>query len=62
MALTLIGIDKFPTYTALSTDIVTNKITGASIVGGTIYITDNATWKIILPDLTLAAYKLPPVV
>ena len=62
MALTKLGIGNFPTYTCLTTDIVTNAVVGATIIGGTIFVTDNATWKIILPDLTLAPFKFPPVV
>jgi hypothetical protein len=59
MALVFVGHMNIPTYTALSTDIATNAITGASIVGGTVFLTDTAAWKIIKPDLTLADYVLP---
>lgn len=59
MALIFVGHMNIPTYTALSSDVVTNAITGASIVGGTVFLTDTAAWKIIKPDLTLADYVLP---
>lgn len=59
MALTTLGINRFPTYLALSGDIASNKIAGASIVGGIVYFTDTNAWKIILPDLTLGDFILP---
>jgi hypothetical protein len=59
MALTFVDLDSTPTYLALSSDISGGKITGASIVGKTIYLTDTAAWKIILADLTLADYVAP---
>lgn len=59
MALTLISSEKTPTYLALSSDIADNKISGANIVGATVYLTDTGAWKIIKPDLTLAAYYAP---
>ena len=54
--LTLIP-DNIVHYIALSSDIVGNQISGASIVGAKIFLTDTGTWKIILPDLTLADYE-----
>lgn len=59
MALVFLGKNSVPTYTALSTDIVTNKITGASYIGKTVYTTDDNAWYIIKSDLTLVAYKDP---
>ena len=62
MALVQTQESKWFDYIALTTDIVENKIAGASQVGGIVYITDNGTYKVILPDLTLAAFKQPVVV
>ena len=59
MALIFVGKMNVPTYVALSTDVVTNAIAGASIVGGTVFLSDTAAWKIIKPDLTLADYNIP---
>jgi len=59
MALTFVGHMNVPNYTALSTDIAASKITGASIVGATVFLTDTAAWKIIKSDLTLIDYVLP---
>lgn len=59
MALTKLGITRFPNYIALSSDISASKIAGASIVGATVYLTDSQEWKIILPDLTLADFLFP---
>lgn len=59
MALSFRGPLNVPNYTALSTDIADNKISGASLSGATVFLTDTAVWKIILPDLTLADYVLP---
>jgi hypothetical protein len=59
MALVHIGAMNVPNYTALSSDIIGNKISGASVVGDTIFLTDTASWKIILDDLTLGDYVLP---
>jgi len=47
-----------PDYLALSTDVVDNKIEGATIVGAKVYLTDTQTWKIILVDLTLGDFTL----
>lgn len=55
MSLVLIPYDG-PSYTALSSDIVSSKISGASMVGALVYLTDTKTWKVILPNLTLADY------
>lgn len=59
MALQFISVDSFPTYIALSTDIVDGKIVGASLVGKTIFTTDDANWYIIKKDLNLTAFDLP---
>lgn len=60
MALKFISIDAFPTFIALSTDISGSKIAGASLVGKTVYTTDDKAWYIILEDLTLADFVMPP--
>lgn len=59
MALTTLGLDSVPSYLALSTDISGGAITGASVVGKLVYLTDTATWKIIKNDLQLADYTYP---
>lgn len=59
MTLYYISSNKIPTYIALSTDIVDNKIDGATEIGKTIYLLDTGAWKIILDDLTLMDYLLP---
>jgi hypothetical protein len=60
MALQFISLDSFPTYTALSTDIVSNKIAGASLIGKTVFTTDDNAWYIITgSSLELATFKLP---
>lgn len=53
------NMDYDPTYIAVSGDIVDNKISGAAIIGATIYLTDTQAWKIVLPDLTLDDYVFP---
>jgi hypothetical protein len=59
MALNFVGKMNVPNYTALSTDVSTNKIAGASIIGAIVLLTDTGSWKVILSDLTLADYALP---
>ncbi len=59
MALTFVGHMNVPNYTALSTDIASSAIPGASIIGGTVFTTDDAAWYIIKSDLTLASYAIP---
>ncbi len=59
MALNFISKDSMPAYTALSSDIVGNKIIGANIIGKTVFLLDSGVWYIIEPDLTLRAYTLP---
>ncbi len=61
MTLKFIRKDTAPTYIALSSDIVTNQIAGASIIGGTVFLTDTGDWKVISDDLTLENYTLPVV-
>lgn len=61
MAANYISAQAHRYYTALSTDIVDNKITGASYVGIPVYITDTKTWYIINPDQTLSPYIYPPI-
>ncbi len=59
MALTFIRKDTAPTYVALSTDIDGNdKIEGANIIGGTVFLTDTGKWKIIGSDLVLSDYVI----
>jgi hypothetical protein len=45
-------------YLAVSSDIVNGKLSGASVVGAKIYLTDTKTWKIINLDLTVSDYTL----
>jgi hypothetical protein len=59
MALTFIREDNVPTYLCLSTDIVEQKIEGASLVGKTVLATDTGNWYVIEKDLTLSVYSLP---
>ena len=42
-------------YQCLSTDIVANKVAGASYKGADLYCTDTQTWYRVLDDLTLAS-------
>lgn len=62
MALTFIGENNSPNYIALSSDIVDDKIEGASMIGGTVLLTDvvgAGSWKILDYDLSLKDYGLP---
>lgn len=59
MALKFISIGNFPTYLAVSGDIADNKIDGATIEGGTVYLTDTGAWKIITEDAVLVDFMLP---
>ena len=59
MALTFLGLKSDPMYLAISSDIVNSKISGASVVGGHIYLTDLKSWKIINLDLTVSDYVYP---
>lgn len=46
-------------YMCLSTDIVNNKIAGASNIGWRVYVLDTSAWYCIAPDLTLYTYAEP---
>lgn len=61
MALTLISIDSFPAYLALSTDVTSGcALDGAYLVGKTVYTTDDGKWYIISASgLTLEPFVLP---
>lgn len=59
MASVFIDNENVPTYLALSSDIVDGKISGCSNIGRTVYLTDTAEWKIILPNLTLDDFIFP---
>ncbi len=62
MALVQTQDSKWFDYISLSSDIVDNKITGATKVGGIVYLSNTGAYKVILPDLTLADFKQPVVV
>lgn len=49
----------FINYLALSTDVVSSKITGAVLVGRLVYLTDTGATKVILPNLELADFAMP---
>jgi hypothetical protein len=59
MTLIFIAENSSPNYIALSSDISGGQITGASMVGGTVLLTDTGAWKIIGADLSLIDYVLP---
>src|SRR5258706_5264135 len=59
MILKLISKNNVPTYIAETSDIDNDTIVGASIIGGTIFMIDDGTWRIIAEDLTLSVYGLP---
>jgi len=62
MALKFISINSIPTYFAVASDISGGKITGATMVGKTVYLTDTGAWKIITDeDGTVVDYKSPAV-
>jgi len=61
MTLTFVGKGNTPTYIALSTDISGSKIDGVSIIGATVYTTDDQSWYIVTgSDLLLGEYVSPP--
>lgn len=63
MALKYISKDTLPVYTCLSTDINSDRtITGASIIGATVFTTDTENWYIIRDDLTIDDYVIPSTV
>lgn len=57
MALEFLGANNTPTYTALSTDISGGMITGATLIGKLVYLTDTKILKQIQSDLTLINYS-----
>ena len=59
--MTAIKIDLDPWFIAKSTDISGSKIQGVNIPGAKVFLTDNATWKIVDEDLKVVAFKNPPV-
>jgi len=60
MALFSISPDAFPAYIALSTDISGSKISGASLIGKTVYTTDDKKWYIITgSELLLESFVQP---
>jgi hypothetical protein len=58
MTLKLISPNSEPTFIALSTDISGSKILGASLIGKTVFTTDDNKWYIIKEDLTLKEYVI----
>lgn len=50
-----------PSYIATSADIVGGKISGLSIVGAMVYITDTEEWYVVQPDLSLVEFVLSGV-
>lgn len=61
MALTLISIDSFPAYVALSTDVTSGcPLEGATLIGKTVYTVDDKKWYIISASgLILEPFVLP---
>jgi hypothetical protein len=59
MALKFIGIDSVPSYIALSSDISSSKIPGATLPGKLVFLTDLGTWKIITANWDLVDYAIP---
>ena len=47
MSVTFVGKDNFPTYVALSTDIVSGSIIGTPMIGKTVYSMDDQKWYIV---------------
>jgi len=58
MTLKFIGRNSNPNYIAESSDIVDNKIAGANIIGGTIYLLDVDSWRIVEEDTTIGEYSV----
>ncbi|MFZ2992514.1 MAG: hypothetical protein WA061_02250 [Microgenomates group bacterium] len=58
MAIVFTGRMNVPNYTALTTDLAGGILPGAQ-PGMVIFLSDNATWKIVQHDLSLATYALP---
>lgn len=61
MALILISESSFPAYLALSTDITSGStIEGASLIGKTVFTTDDGAWYIVSgSELILTPFVLP---
>jgi hypothetical protein len=59
MTVTFIDNNSTPNYLAMSTDVDSGTLPGASRIGGTVYLIDTAEWKIVLDDLTLDDYVFP---
>jgi hypothetical protein len=58
MSLTFTGLKTFPTYLALSSDILDNAtIPNASLVGRVVLLTDTGAYKLILPNLKLIPFS-----
>src|SRR5258706_245385 len=58
MALTFLGANRTPAYLALSTDISGGTITGATLIGRLVFLTDTNILKLIQSDLTLIDYSV----
>lgn len=63
MAIIFLGKESFPTYMALSTDVTTGCAVGLSIMGGTVYTTDDQKWYIIYDTSgsrgVIESFKMP---
>jgi hypothetical protein len=61
MTLKFIASNSYPAFLALSTDMDTSAstIAGASLIGKTVYMTDNGNWYIIDSDLVLVPFYFP---
>ncbi|SRR5258706_8580644 len=58
MTLKLISKTNFPNYIALSSDVLPNAtVARASIIGGTILLSDTDTYKLILPSLKIIPFS-----
>src|SRR5258706_2369 len=58
MALTFLGVSNTPSYLALSTDISGGMITGATLVGKLVFLTDTNILMQIQSDLTLINFSV----
>jgi hypothetical protein len=61
MAVVLVGVDAFPTYIALSTDLNSGSICGTPLIGKTLYTTDDRKWYIIA-EASGSGFYAPPFV
>jgi hypothetical protein len=59
MTIVFMGNHSFPTYTALTTDVVANGLPSGTIVGGTIYLTDTSEWFILDTSLKMQEFVFP---